>query len=497
MKSSRYSLNSNSSYKHGKAAYSYLIPTAVIILIVSFSLKTVGSSFLIVAAVLFTIAAAVAAAIMQDKSPVIMLIIVVLFCLRSLSIINTDIEYAYKIDENNDQITATVVASPNPQSSSCVVTVDKSMLGSNMQGRRTMLYFSGVDKLNIGDIISAQVTYNADFINSESFYSDGVYFVAFANSDLSIVGKSRGLYGFAGKVREYTERQLISHTDNYHVLLAVSTGERGYVSDNLYDDFKIAGVSHILVVSGMHLVLICGALDRLLMLLCRKSRFRDIILVSFVLIMCGICGFGISMIRAGLVYFIRVIMRRFGRVESGVASLALSAVIAAFMHPFIFHSVSFQLSYSAVLGIFVLPPAVDRFIAKHGYENKNFIAILRSIALPLGAMLGTLPTMVATFGTISLVTVPANILVGLPASIMLSVCIVGLLVGFIPLVGEILLCVSDVLADYFIKMVEFLASLPFASIKLKNTQILTILILLIYLALYIAAVKPYKLLKKR
>lgn len=496
MKSSRYSLNNNLTYKCGKATYSCLIPTAVIILILSFSLKTAGSSFLIVAAVLFTITAAVTATVCKNKSAVLMFVTVILFCLRSISIINSDISYAAKIGDANDSITATVISSPNVSSKSCIVTLDKSQFDATISGNRFMLYSKEVDKLNIGDVITAQVEYTADFENKESFYSDGIYFAASADN-IKIVGRTGGIYGFAGSIREYAERKLISNTDNYHVLLAVSTGERGYVSDTLYDMFKDAGVSHILVVSGMHLALICGVLDRILTLLCRKSIVRDIILLSFIFIMCAVCGFGISMVRAGLVYLIRVIMRRLGRMENGMSSLALSTVIVAFVHPFVFYSISFQLSYGAVLGIYIFPPLMDKYIIKRGYESKLMIGLLKSIALPLGAMLATLPTMVSTFGRISLVSVPVNILVGLPTSIMLSLCVVGLLLGFVPFVCDALLCVSDILADYFVKIVEFFSSLSFAVIKLKNTEILTILILLIYLALYMLKTKPIGKLKKR
>jgi competence protein ComEC len=289
----------------------------------------------------------------------------------------------------------------------------------------------------------------------------------------------------------------MSCSDNYHILLAIVTGERCYISDQLYDRVKDAGVSHVLVVSGMHLVLLCTGLERLLRIIFKSGILRDFLLISFVLMMSVVCGFGMSILRAAIVYVLRVIYRRIGRRANGIHSLSFAVVLVLIIHPYAFHSISFQLSYSATLGILVLPKIINKKLEKYTKNSFILTKVADIMSISLSAYIATLPVCIAAFGELSVVAVAVNVLLDIPANAMLSLCVIGLALGFIPFLEKVFMILADALGDYFIKIVNVASNLPFAKLRLRNEKILVVVLLLCYLALYVTKTKPYRILKKR
>lgn len=460
-----------------------------------------GQAFLIASAVLFIIFGAVSLSVVRNKGAFIMNMVLLLYCIRAITVITGDIAESNLCDGKNDRINATVVSSPIAMEDTsfgyCTVKINYSAEQITSKGDKIYLYASGLQQLDIGDILETDVTYSSFENFGAEYYCDGIYLSASAQESVIPCGKADGIYGVASGVRSYIKNHIMADSDNYHILLALITGERSYVSDELYSKVIDAGVSHILVVSGMHLVLLCGILDRILRVVFAKSIFRDIVLLAFVFIMSVICGFGMSILRAAIVYLLKVICRRLGRRGRGLHFLALAVIIVMILHPYAFHSVSFQLSYSATFGILVLPDVICRKIRK-ACENSAVLRVAaEAFTISLCAYIATLPTCIAAFGEISLVAVAVNVLLDIPANIMLSLCVAGLALGFIPVLEKLLIMFADMLADYFLKIVNFASSLPFATLTLRNSGILSVTVLLFYFLIYIIKAKPYRILMKR
>lgn len=457
---------------------------------------------MIVSAVLFFITAAAALPLCRNKGVFLMLFLLFVFCLRAVTVMSWQVSYSKHIDGAKDSINATVVTSPlsvgDENFGYCTVRVDSSKNGVLNKGDRVYLYAEGVVNCEIGDTVKADVTFSAfDENTEESFYSDGIFYKAQSESKVIHNGKGKGVYALAGSVRSYIGTHIKSNSSNYHILLSVITGERCYVSDELYGRVIDAGVSHVLVVSGMHLVLLCGGLERILRLLMKNNVVRGLVVIVFVAFMSVICGFGMSIMRAALVYFLRVIYRILGRRENSVHSLAFAVVAVLLLHPYAFHSVAFQLSYSATFGILVLAESIgDRLVF---LKNKNVFlkSISEAIIVSLSAYIATLPVCVAAFKELSVLAIPVNILLDIPANIMLTLCVIGLCLGFIPFLENLLISVADLFGEYFIAVVNFASRLPFAKLKLRNAGVLAVLILICYLIIYIVKAKPYKLFLKR
>lgn len=476
--------------------------TAVLMLFLSFLLKTVGQAFLIVSAVLFIAAGAAFLSLSDNRGGFLMCLVLFLYCLKTVSVMTGDIAYARSISGKTDCINATVITAPvNIGDNSygyCTVKINFSSDGVLKKGAEISLFAEGTGNLEIGDLLECEVAYSSfDREYALSNYSDGIYLRGVCKNGVICLGKSRGVYGFAGRIRSYVMNRIVSCSDNYHILLSMITGERGYISSELYGRVIDAGVSHILVVSGMHLALLCGGLERFFRLICRKALLRDIIVLIFVFIMSVICGFGMSILRAAIVYAVRILYRIIGRRQSSVHSLSLAVVLVLLIHPYAFHSLAFQLSYSATFGILVLSKRFDRRLSRFAHRGTLARNVAKALSVSLSAYIATLPVCTAAFGKLSLVAVPVNILLSIPSSLMLSLCVMGIALGFIPFLERLFIMLADILADYFIKTVDFASSLSFATFIIRNERLLTVGVLLCYLLIYIVKTKPYRVLKKR
>ena len=79
---------------------------------------------------------------------------------------------------------------------------------------------------------------------------------------------------------------------------------------------------------------------------------------------------------------------------------------------------------------------------------------------------------------------------------MLGFTVLAVVFGFIPIIERAFYILADMLADYFVKMVDFFGSLSFSTVRIRNPELLTALLLISYLILYIIIFKPYKFLKR-
>lgn len=431
-----------------------------------------------------------------------MCLVLLIFCMRSVSVMSGDIAYFNSLHSKTDRINATVITAPININDSgygcCTIRVNWSSQGHLKKGDKLYYYADGIINSEIGDLLESDVSYSAfDKEYAASHYSEGVYLSATCDGKMFSVGKDTGIYGLAGNIRRFIKTRIMSCSDNYHILLSIITGERCYISDELYGRVIDAGVSHVLVVSGMHLVLLCGGLERILKLIFRREVLSDLFLLLFVLLMSAVCGFGMSILRAAIVYFLRVLYRRIGRRTNGVHLLSMAATAVLLIHPYAFHSVSFQLSYSATFGILVLSRPINKRLNKYYKGGAIYNYISKAMSISLSAYIATLPVCIAAFGEISLVAIPVNIILDVPASAMLAICIMGIAFGFVPFIERLFISLADALGDYFLKIVNFVSGLPFCKLELRNAETLAVVVLLFYFALYIAKTKSYRIFMKR
>jgi len=144
------------------------------------------------------------------------------------------------------------------------------------------------------------------------------------------------------------------------------------------DAFRAAGLTHLLAVSGQN--------------------------VAFVLIIGGPILRRVDF-RSPLMAAVAALATVLGRSASSARVLSLAVIALILMHPLIVHSLAFQLSVAASLGILVIGPMLAPLIPGPRVFSE-------AVAVTSGAQLAVSPLLIAIFGGLPVASLPANIAAG-------------------------------------------------------------------------------------
>ncbi len=262
-------------------------------------------------------------------------------------------------------------------------------------------------------------------------------------------------------VRRYVNETLFENMSygSAATMNALVTGERTFLSDDFNRSVGYAGVSHVMVVSGLHLSIIMGALNFLIDLTGKKRFLKTTISVFAVLFIAAVCGFTMSIMRAGLMFIVAATAPLLYRENDSVNSLGTAVVLIHIHSPFAIFSVAFELSLLSTYAILVLAPEIIRiFESKTRIKNAFVLKIMGMLCVTLSATFMTLPVAVYRFGYVSLTAPIVNILITYGVSAALIVAIAGLFVNLVPIFS--LLCdwiyiVCEIIVKYINFIIAF------------------------------------------
>jgi competence protein ComEC len=172
-------------------------------------------------------------------------------------------------------------------------------------------------------------------------------------------------------------------------------------SDATIDDFRAAGLSHLLAVSGENVAFVLAVARPLVGRLGLRSRFVATagVLAFFALV----TRFEPSVLRAVAMMLIATWGVTIGREISGIRVLGLAVVALVLLDPFLVRSVGFQLSVGASLGILLLARPIGARL-----PGPRLVAEL--VAVTIAAQIGVAPVLLPVFGGVPVAALPANLL---------------------------------------------------------------------------------------
>lgn len=274
-------------------------------------------------------------------------------------------------------------------------------------------------------------------------------------------------------------------------LLLADRSEIGY---DIKEGFINSGVIHVLAVSGLHVGFI------VLILLFLLGRFNIYIRISFTIL--GLLGFMIitgmppSVTRATIMAVLLLISYFRSNKQNNFNTLALAAFLILIFDPTQIFNPGFQLSFSAVISIFVFFPRFRNYINTHFKTHKTIRYILLFLSLSLAAQLGTIPFTVYYFGKLSLISLFANLVIIPLIGIIISIVIFTLLTS---LISTSLVSLFVLTNEFFVNIafgfVKFVSSFSFAYLSIPNYSIwdgALYLLLLSLFTLYFRKMISYK-----
>ena len=197
-------------------------------------------------------------------------------------------------------------------------------------------------------------------------------------------------------------------------LTALLTGDK----TDLYDDgahyyaLADAGLAHVVAVSGMHIAFLMG----FLFLLIGRRPWAVAVSLPVLLLFAAMTGFTPSVTRAAVMQFFLLAAPLFGRESDGVTSLLTALALLLLLNPSACASVSLQLSFSSVAGIWFLSDRMYRTLSRRIEdlkiaENRHVLLFAAgSVSSSIGAMALSAPLTAVHFGSVSVVSPISNIL---------------------------------------------------------------------------------------
>lgn len=228
---------------------------------------------------------------------------------------------------------------------------------------------------------------------------------------------------FLQEIRQKAETILDEAAGAYAgIFQAMILGERGNLDAETKMQYQMAGIMHILAISGLHISFVGMGFFRLL----KKAGAGNGVagaVSAFLIYAYGIVtGGSVSAMRAVGMFLVLVGAGIAGRSYDLLSAMALSAIVLLLDAPAYLYNVIFLLSFGAVIGIGALTPEICSLL-----NLKKRTA--KSLAGSVIVWLITLPIALHAYGEVSLAGVILNLLVLPTSGIVLASGIFALPVG--------------------------------------------------------------------
>ena len=191
-------------------------------------------------------------------------------------------------------------------------------------------------------------------------YSDGIVLLAEPDEekpDFKQLGQSSSFRARTHRLQQRLSAALRRRMDGKTggVLAAMTVGDRTHLSPALRSAYRGAGLSHVLVVSGMHVSILCGEVFRLDARRKKERcyavlRLRAVWKALLALLLVGVTGFTPSVLRAAAAVWVSALGVWLYAPPDTLTSLAVAGIAMTAGSSYAVCDIGFELSFAAVLG---------------------------------------------------------------------------------------------------------------------------------------------------
>ena len=264
--------------------------------------------------------------------------------------------------------------------------------------------------------------------------------------------------------------------DDLAILSALTTGMKEELSDEIREVYSIAGVSHVLALSGLHIGLIYGFMLLLLMPIWKHVAHLNPIFICIIIITLWafaiFTGLSTSVVRSTIMFSLHAIALMREERPATLHVLTLTAFGMLLYNPLWLFDVGFQLSFIAVAAIIILQPRLSAMLPEPCYGVIKKIKDIMTVSI--AAQIGTAPLVILYFHRFSTHFLLSNIVVlPLITAIMYGAVIMLIITplsGFQQWLAD---CINSIIR-ILNELLHILSRLPMASIDNLWTNALEI-----------------------
>ena len=289
--------------------------------------------------------------------------------------------------------------------------------------------------------------------------------------------------------QKFTQRckRVLGDNDAAGIIPAILVGSDVLLSKDIRDLFSEAGITHILVASGMHVVVILSLFSIVFFPLRKKRWLYELLLGLSVICFAMIVGYTPSMARSVIALFIYFAAKKMLRSADSVTVLFEAMAVILIINPLSIYDLSFQLSFSAVFGIIIftqhlaerfywlvnLPKLILNIPSKAAEPvSRAVMGGINAAAVSASAQMGVLPFVMGAFGGMGILALFTNVMISLIVPFVYGFGICAVALNIEPFVtGTKWLC------DILIRMAEITTKVPGNYVQLPESDIVTLAII--------------------
>jgi competence protein ComEC len=314
----------------------------------------------------------------------------------------------------------------------------------------------------------------------------GIHVVLQAGS-WRLVGRRGGIGGFGDRLRERLAHDLVPGLagERRGLVLGFVLGEDEGLSDGLRQSFRRSGLYHLLAVSGQNIAFLVAGVLGLAWLCGIPRRLGELLALTTIAAYTLVVGWQPSVIRAAVAGGLASLAWLAARPRDRWYFLLLGALVLLVWNPRSVFDPGFQLSFAAVIAIFVTVKPLERLL-----EKTPLPAALRPlIAVSAGCTLMTTPIMVFQFGKVPVYGVLANVAVEPVVPLVLFLGLASVLVApLVPSAARALAFLNGLLAAYIAFWARLVGALPGAQVG--RAHLLRLCLVAFFLALWPFLLRP-------
>lgn len=305
--------------------------------------------------------------------------------------------------------------------------------------------------------------------------------------DGEVCDKSIG-YSYFGQllqeIRQKAETILDEAAGAYAgIFQAMILGERGNLDAETKMQYQMAGIMHILAISGLHISFVGMGFFRLLKKAGTGNGVAGAVSAFLIYAYGVVTGGSVSAMRAVGMFLVLIGAGIAGRSYDLLSAMALSAIVLLLDAPAYLYNVSFLLSFGAVIGIGALTPEICSLL-----NLKKRTA--KSLAGSVIVWLITLPIALHAYGEVSLAGVILNLLVLPTSGIVLASGIFALPVGiFVIEIAKRVVFPGKCVLFFYEKLCEVVGWIPHSTWIAGSPQLWQCAVYYVMLGVAFAGVK--------
>ncbi|ALF22265.1 ComEC/Rec2 family competence protein [Fusobacterium animalis] len=247
---------------------------------------------------------------------------------------------------------------------------------------------------------------------------------------------------------------------------AILLGDNTIIRKDLKDKIRYIGLSHIFAMSGLHIALVIAIFYFIFKKTIKNKKVIEILLLVSITLYYLSVKESPSFTRAYIMAIVYLLGKLFyEKVDLG-KTLFISAIVSSLINPTVIFSVSFQLSYGAMIAIIYIFP----YIRKINYKK---LKILDYILFTTTIQIFLMPITVYYFNTIQFLSVISNLILLPLASFYITVNYIALFLENFYL-SFLLKPIVEILYKILIYLIDFFSELPYLSVEYINKNLIYI-----------------------